>query len=87
VRVEGPEGAPEGHRQGAAAARAADCEAELAVELDEVRADVDASLARCDDTQGLAGCFAADDADPGCLGDAAVSIGGGLVDAALGLEE
>jgi hypothetical protein len=69
------------------ASPAADCEAELAVELDEVRADVDASLARCDDTQGLAGCFAADDADPGCLGDAAVSIGGGLVDAALGLEE
>jgi hypothetical protein len=64
-----------------------DCEVELGAELARVREDVDASLARCDDTAGLAGCYAELEAEPTCLGEAAVSIGEGLVDATFGLEE
>jgi hypothetical protein len=64
-----------------------DCEAALAGDLERVRADVDASLARCDDVEGLAGCYAGKEADPACLGEAAVAIGAGLVDVSFGLEE
>jgi hypothetical protein len=64
----------------------AGCGAALATELERVRADVDASLVRCDDSAGLAGCYADAKADPTCLGEAAVSIGSGLVDVTFGLE-
>jgi hypothetical protein len=69
------------------AAEPVDCEAALAADLARVRSDVDARLARCADTAGLAGCYAGPSGSPGCLGDAAVSIAADLVDAAFGLGE
>jgi hypothetical protein len=62
-----------------------DCEVELAPDLLAIADDVDASLAGCKDTTGLAGCYAGA-GDPTCLGDAAVAIGTTLVDVAFGLE-
>jgi hypothetical protein len=71
-----------------AAATPVDCSAELADELAGVRADVDARLAKCRDTTGLAGCYAdPKTGSPTCLGDAAVAIGSGLVDVTFGLED
>lgn len=64
-----------------------DCQATLAEDLAKLRADVDARLAKCRSTEGLAGCYSEDPADPTCLGSAAGQIGAELVDAAFGLEE
>ena len=69
------------------AAEPADCASALAADLARVRSDVDASLARCRDREGLAGCYAGPSGTPTCLGDATVAIGGALVDAAFGLED
>jgi hypothetical protein len=63
-----------------------DCKAALAADLGAVAAGVDARLARCKDTTGLAGCYAGD-GDATCLGAAAVAIGSTLVDAEFGGEE
>jgi hypothetical protein len=69
------------------AAAPIDCAGELAADLERVRADVDARLAKCGDTDGLAGCYAGPGGSPTCLGEAAVSIGADLVDATFGLDE
>jgi hypothetical protein len=45
---------------------------------------IDATLARCDDTTGMAGCPFVPPADPGCLGTAATAIATGLSDAVFG---
>jgi hypothetical protein len=69
------------------AAEPVDCAAEHAEDLAKLRAGVDASLAKCRSSEGLAGCYAEDPVDPTCLGAAAAAIGATLVDAAFGLEE
>lgn len=69
------------------AATPVDCAVELAADLERVRTDVDARLAKCGDTDGLVGCYAGPSGSPTCLGEAAVAIGGGLVDATFGLED
>jgi hypothetical protein len=61
-----------------------DCRAALAADLEAIAGDVDARLARCKDTTGLAGCYAGDGGDPSCLGAAAVEIGSTLVGAEFG---
>jgi hypothetical protein len=69
------------------AAAPVDCAAERATDLERIRADVDARLARCSDTEGLAGCYAGKDGSPTCLGEAAVTIGSDLVGATFGLDD
>ena len=66
------------------AADPVDCEAALAADLAAIAGGVDARLGRCNDTTGLAGCYA-DGGDATCLGDAAVAAAAALVDAQFGI--
>ncbi|HEX2486509.1 MAG TPA: hypothetical protein VHQ66_14460 [Myxococcota bacterium] len=69
------------------AAAPVECTEALGADLEGVRADVDAKLARCKDTTGLAGCYVGPAGTSTCLGDAAVAIASDLVDATFGLDE
>ena len=73
--------------ENARAAGSYDCAEALGADLERVRADVDARLARCKGTTGLAGCYAGLAGAPTCLGHAAVAIASDLVDATFGLED
>jgi hypothetical protein len=64
------------------AAEPSDCAAAHAADLAAIAADPAARLARCADTTGLEGCFAAD--PPACLGTAALTAASDLVEAGLG---
>jgi hypothetical protein len=62
------------------AASPVDCAATLASEIAAAEAQVDSAIDSCRSTADLSGCLFEPGADPGCLGDAATSIGTDLVD-------
>lgn len=62
----------------------ADCAAVNAAELAAIADAVNGQIDRCKETAGLQGCLGMEDADPSCLGDAAVSAGTKLAGATFG---
>ena len=62
-----------------------DCHADQLGELTKLTDQVNSKVDRCKDTTGLQGCPFVEDADPNCLGAAALSIGAGLVETSYGV--
>jgi hypothetical protein len=67
---------------------AGECETSLDAVLDELRADIDASIDKCSSTTGLLGCrFEGMSPDAECLGNTAQSLADQLTDATFAISE
>lgn len=62
-----------------------DCAAANASRIANAQATADATIEKCSDTSGLAGCLFEVGADPQCLGNSAASVATDLVDTVFGL--